>query len=181
VVLAPNLTTLTVTNSPPSTANVAEVVYNFGGAAAGIATFFTDAVPQNGAPGATRGNFWVALPPGPRFFDAWQTSTWSGLGVAPGAQQVFPGLIVKLIDDLTPDSQAVTNGPDLTGASLANGSVTVRWSDGAAATVELAEQPWGQGQTLQLRAEAITVPAPAAAGLFALGLIGLVGLARRRA
>jgi hypothetical protein len=181
VVLGPDLTTLTVTNSPSSTASVTEVVYSFGGANTGIATFFTDVAPQNGAPGATRSNFWVALPPGPGFFEAWQISTWSGLGVAPGAQQVFSGLIVRLIDNLLPGSQAVTDGPDTTGTSLANGSITVRWSDGAASTVELAEQPWGQGQTLQLRAEAIPVPAPAAAGLFALGLIGLAGLARRRA
>jgi hypothetical protein len=163
----PNLTSLKVTNAASSMASIVELVFNFGGAAVGRATF-------DKAPGSMASNFWVAN----QQMVYWQTSTWSGLSVAPDNSNQFTGIVAKLIASIIPE--VVTDGPDQVGTSLSAASVTVRWSDGAVGKADLLEQSWKDPQRLSLQgAGGGVVSEPSVAALVAVGLLA-AGLSRRR-
>jgi hypothetical protein len=157
-----------IENNALSTANITSVVYSLGPAGDGIATW-------DGTSGTSGG---VASDPlsDPNWF---QTITWSGLSIAPGAAFNFSGLDIDLIVTLVPLD--VTGGIIGAGPSLVGAFVSVTWSDGSSGSTPLAQQDWGVDQNFRVVSGGAAVPEPGALGLLALGgLLMMVVVARRR-
>lgn len=155
-----------VTNSASATANITQVVYSLGSAGDGIATW------EVSGSGGIASDF---LSDGKHF----QTISFLGLSIAPGATFNFGGLDIDLIETLSPLS--VTGGIlDTVGTSLANAFMTLVYSDGSSATTSLAQQGWTTPQNLEFNITSQNVPVPGALGLLGLGLL-VIGLRRRYA
>lgn len=157
-----------VANNAASTANITSVVYGLGPPGDGIATWDG----SSGTDGGVASNFLS----NPNWF---QTITWSGLSIAPGAAFNFGGLDIDLILTLNPLD--VTGGIlDNTGASLVGAFMTVTWSDGSFGTQPLAQTPWDVNQSFRIVSNGAAVPEPGVLGLLALGALVLGVAARRR-
>lgn len=157
-----------VANNAASSANITSVVYSLGPAGDGIATW-------DGSTGAPGGVASGQLSD-PNYF---QTVTWSGLSVAPGAAFDFGGLDIDLIETLNP--LVVTGGVlDNTGSSLVGAFMTVSWGDGSFGTQALAQTPWATNQAFRIVSNgAVAVPEPGVIGLLGLGAL-IMGVAARR-
>jgi VPDSG-CTERM motif len=130
-----------VVNDAGSGSSISSIIYSLGTAADGIATW------DSGSGGGTASDFLSD----PQYF---QTVTWSGLNVAPGASFNFGGLDIDLITTLVPLS--VTGAVlDETGSSLANGYLTILWANGATGTTALTQQAWSQTQNLTVQASGV--------------------------
>ena len=154
----------TIINNIASGANITQIVYSLGTPGNGIATWDSGGGSNFG--GGTPSNFLSD----PNFF---QTVTWGGLSVAPGAAFDFSGLDIDLIVTLVPLN--VTGSTlDTTGSSLVNASVTVFWSNGDVGSSPLAQQAWSTTQNLTINGGAVGVPDSASTQmLLAFALVGL--------
>jgi hypothetical protein len=145
--------------------SITKIVYSLGTAADGIATWDT----------STGGGVASDYLSNPEWF---QTVTWTGLSIAPGASYSIGGfsLDIDLIQTLSPLS--VTGGIiDYVGSSLANAYFGVEYNDGyGLRTVELNETGWTTDQNLQITAP---VPLPSAFLLLGPGLLGLAALKKK--
>lgn len=164
-VLQSFIQTGSVMNSASSGGNISAIVYDLGTAGDGIATWDT------GVGGGVASNFLSD----PRYF---QTVTWSGLSVAPGDVFSFAGLDIDVITTLTPFSASGAIPLDGGTASLVNATLSIFWDNGDFGSVSLEQQAWTLTQNLRIDS---VVPVPAAVWLFGSGLVGLLGVARRRA
>jgi hypothetical protein len=156
-----------ILNNAASTANITSVVYSLGPAGDGIATWDG----TSGTSGGVASDFLSD----PNWF---QTVTWSGLSVAPGASFNFSGLDIDLIVTLVPLN--VTGGIIGAGSSLVGAFMSVTWSDGSFGSTPLAQQDWGLNQNFRIESNGAAVPEPGALGLLALGGLLMVVVARRR-
>ena len=154
----------TIINNIASGANITQIVYSLGTPGNGIATWDSGGGSNFG--GGTPSYFLSD----PNFF---QTVTWGGLSVAPGAAFDFSGLDIDLIVTLVPLN--VTGSTlDTTGSSLVNASVTVFWSNGDVGSSPLAQQAWSTTQNLTINGGAVGVPDSASTQmLLAFALVGL--------
>lgn len=156
----------TVSNNAASAANITSIIYGLGPAGDGIATWDTE-----NAGGTTSDHL-----SNPQYF---QTVTWGGLAIAPGADFSFSGLDIDLIQTLIPLS--VTGAVlDDVGTSVVGAFVTVNWSDGTSGTTPLAQQAWSVDQSFRIVSDGAVVPEPGALGLLGLGALMMVVAARRR-
>lgn len=180
------LQTGTVLNAPGSGVNIVEISYSLGTPEIGIATFDSSASALTTTPATVVGAMSGFLS-NPRWF---QTVTWSGLSLAPGASLGFGALDIDLISGLAPLS-VNESMIDNVGSSLANGTFSVRWSNGDTARIELFESGWSVTQSFQATGipsgsvgeggGQTLVPAPGTLALFGLGLVLLgVGTSRGR-
>lgn len=154
-----------VTNNSTGGLNITRLVYSLGTPADGIATWDT----------ATGGGVASQFLSNPEWF---QTVTWSGLSIAPGASYgISWALDIDLIVTLSPLN--VTGGTiDYAGTSLRNGYFGVEYNDGfGLRTVALNQTGWTTDQ--DLRITEAPVPIPGALLLFAPGLAGLAAVRRR--
>lgn len=155
-----------VTNNSTTGLNIIRAVYSLGTAADGIATWDT----------STGGGVASNYLSDPEWF---QTVTWSGLSVAPGASYSIGAysLDIDLIVTLSPLN--VTGATiDTVGTSLRNGFFGVEYNDGfGLRTVALNQTGWTTDQNLQIGGA--PVPLPSALLLFAPGLAGLAAVRRR--
>ncbi|MFM2347157.1 MAG: hypothetical protein RL654_1910 [Pseudomonadota bacterium] len=111
--------------------------------------------------------------------DHYSTAYWGGLSLGGGQSMRFGGLDLDRIAATSPvsiDSETI----DRIGSSLRHAYVEVLFSDGLRGRVALAAQPWNTTQELTIQV-ASPVPEPAAAAMFATGLLGLTVFGRRRA
>ena len=144
--------------------NLTSFTFSFGTAADGIATW----------DGSTGGGTASGFLSDPQYF---QTVTWGGLNLAPGATFNFGGLDIDLIVTLVPLN--VTGGTlDFAGTSLANGYVQATYSNGATLGAELNTTGWNTNQSLRL-ANVSSVPEPSTYVMLASGLLA-IGLGARR-
>lgn len=162
-----------VTNINGEGAAITRFVLSLGTPGDGIATWD---LAGGGTSGGTASNFLAD----PNYF---QTITWNGLNVATGAAFGFDNLDIDLISTLNP--LFVTGGMlDLEGDdlhSLLNGFVTVQWSNGYTATMNLNDTGWEVSQTLTLAGSPPgQVPEPASLALLGAGLAAAAAVARKR-
>src|SRR5512143_2966842 len=124
------LQSFTVTNQSTTGLNIVEIVYSHGTPTAGHATWDT------GVGGGVASDFLS----NPEWF---QTVTWSGLNVAPGASFSIPSfsLDIDLIASLLPLS--IDQGTiDNVGSSLAGSYIGVRYDNGVFASANLNQTGW---------------------------------------
>jgi len=155
----------TIVNNALSGVSITAIIYSLGTAGNGIATWDT----------ATGGGVASGYLSNPEWF---QTVTWSGLSVAPGASFSFSGLDIDLITTLSPlviDEGTISP----TGASLANAYIKVVWSDGEMGQASLVQQDWAQTQNLTINPDNRVPDAGSSLVLLglALGALGFYGRA----
>ncbi|MEN6464170.1 MAG: PEP-CTERM sorting domain-containing protein [Syntrophaceae bacterium] len=159
------LQAFTVTNNSTGGLNITRVVYSLGTAADGIAAW--DYNTGGGAASDFLSN--------PEWF---QTVTWTGLSIAPGAALSFSGLDIDYIETLSPLSVTGSYIDDF-GSSLRNAFFGIEYNDGfGLRTVELNETGWTVCQNLSIEGSS-TLPEPATMLLLGLGLVGLAGIRRK--
>lgn len=158
-----------ITNDAASTANITSIIYDLGAPVNGGATWDSNegtTLSKGVASNFLSNNRWF------------QTITFNGLNVAPGSTLSFSGYLngldIDLIDTLSPLS-VNDKTLDEIGTSLANATMIVFWSNGDSARAKLSQKAWKFSQDLNFSAATSAVPVPAAAWLFASGLVGLLG------
>jgi hypothetical protein len=159
-----------LTNDAGSTSNIVGFVYSLGAPGDGIATWQS----SSGTAGGIASNF---LSDGDRF----QTVTFTGLSIAPGANATFGSLDIDLITTLVP--LVIDEGTVTLGSSLAHAFVQVLWQDGSSGQTSLLQQAWTIDQSLIIGESAVAAtPLPGALPLFAAGLgtLGLLGWRRKK-
>ena len=155
-----------ITNNAASGANITQIVYSLGTPEDNLATW------QISTGGGTASNFLSD----PQYF---QTITFGGLSIAPGAGFSFFGLDIDLIQTLVPLS--VTGSPVGGPETLRNAFLSITWSDGNSGTADLVEQAWATNQNLTINGASSTVPEPGTIALLGLALVGLARYRRRTA
>jgi hypothetical protein len=166
------LQSISVSNDGGSSANIETIIYSLGTPGDGIATWDT----RTG--GGTASDFLSD----PRYF---QTVTWSGLSIAPGASFATAGFALDIDKIVTLSPLSVTGATSTEqntdpGISLSNAFVSVFWSDGSSGSAGLLQQPWNLDQQLRINSQAGVIPLPASLPLLFAGLLGFVGLRRFR-
>ncbi len=142
-------------------------IYTLGTAGNGVATWDT------GTAGGTASDFLSD----PEWF---QTVTFSGLSIAPGATFNFSGLDIDLIAVLSPLS--IDQGTiDNTGSTLSHASVTALFG-ARSASAPLLQTGWTQSQTLLLSetGDGGRVPEPSTLLLMGAGLLGVFAVKKKR-
>jgi hypothetical protein len=151
----------TVTNNSDGGLNIIQVIYSLGTAADGIATW--ENYSETPAGYVKSGG----LADGVHY----QTISWSGLNIAPGATFNFGGLDIDFIQTMSP--LVVLSSPLGGPSTLAHAYFSVVFSGGGTSSASLVQQEWGLDQNLTLGGQQ-PVPDPGST-LLLLGM-GLVGL-----
>ena len=178
VLLSNSLQTIEISNSIDSTGTVEQLVYSFGAASDGRATFDV-------AGGGTASDF-VADPAFPgQPADYFQTVTFD-LNLAPGETITIDGLDIDLILDLDPFVVIGSTGQQQfvdPGLSLTDAFLTVLWSSGDTPTQKLANQIWSQDQSFTFQGSVSSVPLPPSVSALggALALMFYLGWRRQNA